>query len=349
MNRTEMTSLERTLTSIGQKEPDKVPLFLLLTMHGARELGMTIKEYFSNPQNVAEGQLRMRRKYKNDCYYSLYYAPIEIEAWGGEVIFYDDGPPNSGEPFIRKIEDINNLEVPDIKSSPQLGKVLESIRLIYEKEGGNAPIIGVVMSPFSLPVMQLGFEKYLDLIYFKPDLFSKLMSVNESFCISWANAQLEAGATAICYFDPLASPTIIERETYLKTGHIVAKRVIPSIKGPTATHLASGRTIPVLGDLADTGTMIVGVSSEERISEVKKNAKGRLTLLGNLNGLEMIDWKPGEAEKAIKAVLRQGGSGGGLIISDNHGEIPWQVSEETLLEISEAVETWGRYPLDWIK
>jgi len=37
MNR--MTSLERVLTTLGHNEPDRVPLFLLLTMHGAKELG----------------------------------------------------------------------------------------------------------------------------------------------------------------------------------------------------------------------------------------------------------------------------------------------------------------------
>jgi uroporphyrinogen decarboxylase len=42
-----MTPLERTLTSISQKEPDRVPLFLLTTMHGAKELGISIREYFS--------------------------------------------------------------------------------------------------------------------------------------------------------------------------------------------------------------------------------------------------------------------------------------------------------------
>ncbi|HPQ47215.1 MAG TPA: uroporphyrinogen decarboxylase family protein [Clostridia bacterium] len=348
MTNKQYTSLERTLTAIGQQEPDRVPLFLLLTMHGARELGMSIGEYFSNPMNVATGQLRMRTKYKNDCIYSLYYAPIEIEAWGGEVIFYDDGPPNSGEPFIKSVEQINRLEAPRVSDSPQLLKVLETIKMIYQQVGGEVPIIGVVMSPFSLPVMQMGFEKYLEVLYYHPELFNKLMLINESFCLDWANAQIEAGATAICYFDPLASPTIIERNTYLKTGFQVAKRVIPAIKGPTATHMASGIVIPVLDELVETGTLIAGVSANEHLSDIKTAANKRLTLLGNMNGLEMINWKPGDATKCIKDIIRNGARGGGLIISDNHGEIPWHVSEETLLEISAAVAEWGRYPLDWI-
>jgi len=42
-----MTSLQRVLTTLEHKEPDRVPFFLLATMHGAKELGLSIKEYFS--------------------------------------------------------------------------------------------------------------------------------------------------------------------------------------------------------------------------------------------------------------------------------------------------------------
>jgi uroporphyrinogen decarboxylase len=67
-----MTSLERVLTTLGQKEPDRVPYFLLLTMHGAKELNLSIEEYFSKAENVFEGQVRLREKYGHDCYYSFF-------------------------------------------------------------------------------------------------------------------------------------------------------------------------------------------------------------------------------------------------------------------------------------
>ncbi len=65
--------------------------------------------------------------------------------------------------------------------------------------------------------MQLGFDKYLELMHYNPAIFNKLMEVNEEFCVQWANAQLEAGATAICFFDPVSSTTIIPEEMYMKT------------------------------------------------------------------------------------------------------------------------------------
>lgn len=340
-----MTSFERTMAAISHQEGDRVPLFLLLSVYGAKELKMTIKDYFSQAENVVKAQLLMKEKYDNDCIYTFFYGPIEIEAFGGEIIYVDDGPPNSGVPFLSKIEEIDSLEVPQIENCEGLQKVLKATRLLKEKVGDETPIIGVAMSPFSLPVMQIGFEKYLEIIYEQPDYLKKLMSINEDFCVAWANAQLEAGATAICYFDPLASPNMIERRTYLKTGHPVAKRTIARINGPTATHLASGSALPVMADLAETGTAIVGFSAGDDLGAIKQAATNKLCLLGNLNGLEMIHWDLDRVEREVRAIIIKAGIGGGLILSDNHGEIPWQMPEEVLLKIAQTVREYGTYPI----
>jgi uroporphyrinogen decarboxylase len=343
-----MTSLQRVLTTLGHKEPDRVPLFLLVTMHGAKELGLSIKEYFSKAENVVEGQLRMRAKYRHDCLNSFFYASIEVEAWGGEVIYSDNGPANAGQPFIHKLTDIKNLEPPKVKKTACLIKVLKTIEMLKARVGDDAPIIGVAISPFSLPVMQMGLEKYIELMYEQPKLLEQLIKINEAFCVEWANAQLEAGATAICYFDPISSTTMTPREQYLKTGFKIAKRTLARIKGPTAIHMASGRCLPIVDDLAQTGTAIIGTSVLEDLSEMKSACRGKLTVLGNLNGVEMRHWSPAQAEAAVKEAIAKGGVGGGYILADNHGEIPWQVPDEVLLAISEAVHKWGKYPLDII-
>ncbi len=344
----DMSSLQRVLTTLGHQEPDRVPLFLLVTLHGAKELGITIKEYLSRGEHVASGQLRLRARYGHDCLYAFFYAAVETEAWGGEVIYRDDGPPNAGAPLVSKLTSISSLTAPRVDDSPCLLKVLKAIALMKEKIGDEAPIIGVVMSPFSLPVMQLGFDRYIELIYEQPELLWKLLNVNMEFCAAWANAQLAAGATAICYFDPVSSPTIVPREIYLRTGFIAAQQTLGRIKGPTATHFASGRCLPVLDDLARTGTAVVGVGPQEDLGTIKEACRGKLTVLGNLNGIEMRRWTDREVERHVKEALAQAGPGGGFILSDQHGEIPWQVPDDTLMTIAETARKWGRYPLNWI-
>ncbi len=342
-----LTSMQRVLTALGHQEPDRVPLFLLAVMQGARELGLSIEDYFARPEQVAEGQLRLRAKYRSDCFYTFYYASIETEAWGGGTIFRKDGPPNAAAPVIHEIADIARLTPPRIEDSPGLLRVLETTRLLAQESRGEVPIVGVVMSPFSLPVMQLGFERYLILMHEHRQLFARLMQLNEAFCVAWANAQVAAGANAICYFDPISSSSMVPRALFLETGFQVARRTLARLQAPAAMHFASGRVLPIVDDLAATGAAAVGVSSHEDLGTLKAACRGKISLLGNLNGIAMRRWTPAQAEAAVKAAIAAAGSGGGFVLSDNHGEIPWQVPDTVLLAIADAVERWGRYPLDW--
>ncbi len=344
-----LTSLQRVLTTLGHKEPDRVPLFLFPTLHGAKELSLSLKEYFSKAENVAEGQLRLLKKYGHDCVTPFFYAPLEIEAMGGEIRYVEDGPVNSTEPFIKDVEQIRTLQLPRVSESPRLREVLKATGLLKEKVGGKVPVVGVMISPFSLPVMQIGFDAYLDLIFGNTELFQLLINKNMEFSAEWANAQLDAGADVIGYFDPISSTTILPVDVFREKGYHIAKAELSKIKGPLAILFASGRCMEIIEDVIDLGFIVAGVSTSEDLTQFKEKCKGKITLLGNLDAIKMRKWTAEQAEEEVKCAIAKAGQGGGFILSDNHGEIPWMVPDETLMAISNAVRRWGVYPLDWVE
>lgn len=344
----EMTHMQRVINALSHKEADRLPFFITLTLHGAKELDMPLKEYFYNPVSVAEGQLCLQKKYDNDALYGFYYAAIETEAFGGDIIFTEDAPPVAGNPIIKTPDDIKNLKAPDVKESKRLNDVLETIRLMKKEAADDIPIFSVVLGPFSLPVIQMGFDKYLDMIYEDKTSFERLMDTNIEFCINLANAQLEAGATAVVYFDPVSSLTITPRDLYLRTGYVATKKVLEGIKGPVVCHLASGRGLDRLDKIIELGFACATAGIEEDIKLVKEKCKNKITVVGGINALEMRNWSPEETEKNVKQVIAKAASGGGFILSDYHGEIPYQVPDDIIKAYSDAVHKWGRYPLDWI-
>ena len=139
---------------------------------------------------------------------------------------------------------------------------------------------------------------------------------------------------------------MIPRDLYRRTGFVVARRTISRIEGAVATSLASARALPVIDDVAETGSVGIGVSTFDDLAAVKRRCAGRLTVLGNLNAIEMCRWTPAKAEAEVQKAIAVAGPGGGFVLSDNHGEIPRQVPESVLLAISAAVRRWGTYPLD---
>jgi len=343
------TPLKRVQTALSHQEPDRVPFFLLLTTHGARALGMGVKAYFQRPDLMARAQVAMQRRYGHDCLNGSAYASAELEAFGGETVFFEDGPPNGGPPVITSPAAIDRLVPPRIQDCPVLLRTLDFQARMREAAGPDVPIVGSVIAPFSLPILQMGFEPYLCLMVEDPARFRRLMAVNEEFCVAWANAQLQAGATAIGCADPMGSSTLVTLEQYLALDRELARRTLARIQGPVATHFASGRVLPHLDAVVETGTVAVGVSVLEDLARLKAAARGRLSLLGNLNGIEMVGWTAATAEARVKEALAKAGPGGGFILADNHGEIPWQVPEAVLDAVGDAVRRWGRYPLDWAR
>lgn len=341
------TSMERVLTAMSKHEPDKVPLFIMCTHYCAKFFDMSIKDYFSKPENVAKGQMMLLKKFHNDCLNPFYSAAHEYAAFGSEVIFNEEGPPNAGEPIIKNFDDILKLQPPDIKNSKSLRNCLETISILRKEVGTSVPIAGGVMSPFSLPILQMGFGKYIELIYEKPELLEQLIKINEKFCTEWANMQLMAGASFISIIDSMSVSSIIPKSIYLKTGFPSAKRTIPTIKSDVAIATSSASSASILEEILEAGIKAILVSHTDDLAEIKKKVGKRATLLGNLNGIEMCKWNRADAEFNVKDAIRKAGAGGGFILCDSLGDIPYQVSEDILYEISESVNKWGRYPLNW--
>ncbi|TXT58745.1 MAG: Methylcobamide:CoM methyltransferase [Promethearchaeota archaeon] len=345
----EMNSAERVFTTMDHEEPDRVPFTLNLNLHGAKLLAVSLKEYFSKPENLVKAQIHFKKKYDIDIVSSFFYTSLEFEAFGGTSIFYEDGPPNAGRPIFRNKKDIMNFKTPEVYETSETIKILETTKLLKEEFKDEVAILGVATSPFSLPVMQLGFKNYIDLIYDDQELFETLIDKNEKFCIEFSNAQLEAGADAIAYIDPMSSPSIIPKDLLLKTGLKIAKRTIEKIQGNVAFHHASAQNMEIIDVLKELGIVGFAASSFEDLSKLKRMCKNELTIMGNLNGIEMCRWNPEQAKNKVLNAIRSAGAGGGFILTDNHGEIPYQVPEKIIETISKTVKKFGKYPLTGIK
>lgn len=343
-----MNSFERVIITLDHKEPDMVPVFPFLTIHGSKELGLSIQEYFSHYRYIVEGQKRLHNKYQSDCILGFTYAAKEAEAFGGDVIFSEDGPPNAGESVIKNLRDIETLQIPIVNSCKALHIPLMTIKTLYEIYKKNVPIIGYVVAPLSLPIILMGFEQWLETLFDSPSLAFALILKLKDFTINWANAQLSAGASAIGFLNPLASSEILTREMFLKFD--ISKEVIQKIQGPVIFGAAAASITSTLDLLSSIGLTGILLSSRDRITEIKQRLfDQRITIVGNLNNISMIEWTPETMENEVKKCIKDGGKGGGYIISDQHGEIPYQVSDEVIHAMVESARKWGKYPLDWIE
>ena len=55
-----MNALERLAAAAAGRPVDRIPVFCNLLDQGARELGLSLRDYYASGERVAEGQLRLR-------------------------------------------------------------------------------------------------------------------------------------------------------------------------------------------------------------------------------------------------------------------------------------------------
>lgn len=338
----EMTSMERIQTALRRGTADRVPVLLTSTTHGAKLLGLSLPEYFARAEHVAEGQLRFVQAFGHDNLSAHFYAGQEAEAFGGEMLYHGDGPPNVAKLPISDLSAIDTLEVPDIAASAPLLEALRCIRILAERSAGRWPVLGMIVGPASLPIMLVGLEAWLELLlYGSARRRKRLLRVAVEFCIGWANAQLAAGANAIALAEPMASAAMLTREQAARHALPWVRQVVARIKGPVVFAGVGG--IHSVADLIpDVGAVAASTDPTDDLREIKAAIGGRLAVLGGLNDQAMLTWTPDEAVEATRRAISEGAPGGGFILG-HQNEIPMLVSDEVLEAIVTAARRWGSY------
>ncbi len=340
-----MTSLERVLAVLSHQVPDRVPVCPVLLMQGAAEVGLELKEYFANGEHLARGQLALLEKYGHDCVIGVPHVVQDTTAFGCGLLYFRSGPPSVDRMAIKSYAEIESLGVPDPLAQPLLQETLRALRLLAGKVKGRVPILGAAIAPFSLPSMLMGTEKWMDLFFMGQEgrqWMQAILRITIPFVVSWANAQLEAGADAIVLADGMASAAVITEEEFLAYALPVVQATIRQIHGPVI-YEGVGSLEPFIVHMPKTGAVGVILDCHDDIAASKSRVAGQLAILGNLNNIEMRRWTPQQMEDAVRKALAAGMPGGGYILGTQGPEIPLGVSDEVIRAMVESVRREGQY------
>lgn len=313
-----MTGMERFGALMSGRTPDRAPIICNLLDQGARELGLSIREYYASGEHVAEGQLRMREKYGYDTLTGMFYSALEAEVLGCRNILYaDDGPPNVGHLVIRDARDIRNLRVPDeLNEHPRFRELTSCIGILKNEAQGRFPVLGVVTASFSLPAMLMGVGSWMELfINGDSALRDSLLETCSLFCSRHIAALREAGADLIVYVDPLASATFIQLKKFRE---LALPWIIRDLEanGPAGVIFfnGGGRINPILADIREhVGIGAYYLNPYDDITEARSLLGPQALIAGTINDIRLIDWSPVEIEHEVEKIMLAGKRAGGFI------------------------------------
>ena len=205
-----MNSLELVSATVKLQKTRRVPVIPQVFGHAAVLSGVSVEDYTSNGEMLAQCQLNALKHYGHDAVFSVMDANVEAEAAGCVLEFHKERYSeitkyalSPGGQFL------SPLVVPHPEKAGRMPEMLKALTILRKELGMNTMIFGCVLGPFSVATQLLGLEAALYMAVDDPARLEALTDFATDTIIRFGLAQLKAGAHAMLVFDPSSSPAVI--------------------------------------------------------------------------------------------------------------------------------------------
>lgn len=214
---------------------------------------------------------------------------------------------------VRTEADVDQLAVPDMD---QLRYVFDAVTSIRKALNGRVPLIGFSGSPWTLACYMVeggGSDDYRlvkGLMYSRPDLMHRILTINADAVATYLNAQIDAGAQAVMVFDSWGG--VLADGKFQAFSLAYTRRVLAQLK-----REKDGVTIPRivftkggglwLADMKDLDCEVLGLDWTVNLGQARAMVGDSKALQGNIDP-NVLFAPPQAIEREVAAVLESFGA-----------------------------------------
>lgn len=339
------TGMDRLVAALEGRQSDRIPVFCNLLDQGAAELGVSLEEYYSRGDLVAEAQLRMLERYHHDNVWSLFYVGKEAELLGCQrVLFAEDGPPNVEHFVITSPEDVARLEVPEsLASHPAFAQSHTCLELLTRELKGKTPICAYITATMTLPALLMGLDKWMELLFIGPAAArDELLEKCHRLFVKEVELYRALGADVLVYSNPFGSPDFVPMKYFMEHSLPWIERDIAAVgTSGVVYYCGMARFNPVIRDVLErTGLGVYYLSPMDDIATAKRTIAGRALTCGVINDVALIDWSHDTIRQEVKRIIEAGKPGGRFLFGT--GVMPYAIPKESIHVMLEAAFEYGR-------
>jgi uroporphyrinogen decarboxylase len=339
-----MGSVERVMTALALKQPDRVPVMEFVVDEavarraapGCRDAADAMDRLGMDA--VACGAVFRRTAEHADGTYT--------DEWG---VRYKPGPEAVAHPLdgsLRTAEDVEAYVPPD----PAAPWRLEKLRELVSRYKGRRAICFHHRAAFMWSAYLLGIDNLLANFLLEPELVDRLMDKVLAANVAVVRNAIRAGAEVIVLGDdyadnrgPLFSPAHFERFVLPRL-----KAMIDAIhdEGAKVIKHSDGNLYPLLDMIADAGPdglNPIEPAAGMSLAEVKRRVGGKVCLVGNIDCAQLLPFGSREqVEAAVRQAIADAAAGGGFILASSNS-IHSSCRAENVVEMVRAGQVWGCY------
>jgi uroporphyrinogen decarboxylase len=348
------------LRALRREYTDYTPVWLM------RQAGRYLPEYkacrakagsfmglCTNPELACEVTLQPLERFPLDAAI-LFSDILTVPDAMGLGLYFEEGEGPKFKKPIRDDADVAKLFVPDIDS--ELRYVMDAVSTIRRALGGRVPLIGFSGSPWTLACYMVeggsssDFRQVKTMLYRRPDLMHRILSVTTEAVSLYLKAQIEAGAQTVMIFDSWGGA--LADGAFQEFSLQYMERIVHGLP-TTVSRGAFEEQIPSIvftkggglwwEDLAATGASALGLDWTVNLGHARERVGARCALQGNLDPNVLFS-DPSQVEAQVVEVLRSFGepkAGVGHVFNLGHG-ISQFTNPECVAAMVEAVHTHSR-------
>jgi uroporphyrinogen decarboxylase len=258
----------------------------------ARVAGISLHDYTSDPQILADCVVRYYERFRPDAVWVSADTWVSAQAMGARVGSADAEQPwgGLGPAIIQKASDISLISKPDPGTQGRYPLMLEALRLIVKRLGQEAFVVGCFdQCPFSLAAQLLGLNEIMLKLHDDRPLVETVMELCLDYGLTYGRAMGEAGADMLSGGDSPAG--LIGPDLYRELALPYEKRLISGLKAatrkPVSLHIC-GDSTPILKDMAGSGADVLEIDHKVDIIQACRIVGPDVALWGNLDPVGLL-------------------------------------------------------------
>jgi uroporphyrinogen decarboxylase len=344
----EMNSLERCLATIRHEPHDRVPVDLHNFMMTLAGVNLAPDKMFRDGRLLGEAQIAAWQRFGHDMLIVENGTGALAEACGCEVTYPAGSAPVIRKPHLHDLSEVASLKRPDPSRSPLCRAVLDATRLILDRIGDRAFVMGRAdQGPLSLASMIAGPEMLLVEMAAgeRDDEIFALLDYTADAYIQYARMFKDMGCPGTSVGEAQGSPDVISPAMYRKYCLPWAQKIVRTLQCDDffISYHICGNTTRIIDSMVATGAAILEFDYKCDKATAKRGTAGKTTLLGPIDPSGVLHEGTLErVESTCREALEMLAPGGDYILGPGCA-LPATTPPANIDKLIESARRWGAY------
>ncbi|WP_292464374.1 methyltransferase cognate corrinoid protein [Methanolobus sp.] len=226
----QMTHMDRTLASMGDKKVDRLPVYPLACGIMRKFANQSYKQYATTPEAFVESAFLGSKYLDTDMFVGLIDLSATSADFGCKIKYPEDDTPSSEG----HLKNYDNLEVPEVKKGTRAYELVMASKAATEKLNKelDTPFVGFHEGPLLTLTQLMGADRVLMDMKTHPDVvLEALQKCTDYICQVSELFFEESACNALCIDNLWSNNVIMSEEDYWKfDGKFVYDQHLPLFK-----------------------------------------------------------------------------------------------------------------------